>query len=186
MPVAAEARAGELAEQIRYHRERYYNDDEPEIADAEFDELVRELEHARSTQYPELDTARLARSARSARRVGATFAPVRHVARMLSLDNVFDRDELLAWHERIERDDHGSRALRGRAQARRPRDLAALRATARCVQAATRGDGEVGEDVTANVGTIGVDPAAARRGSAARARSRCAARSSCRSRRSRS
>src|SRR5258706_7681191 len=99
VPPDVAARAAELAAQIRYHRERYYNEDDPEISDGEFDELVRELE-ALVEAHPELDAG-----ATPLVEVGAppsaTFAPVRHIVRMLSLDNVFDRDELLAWSVRI-------------------------------------------------------------------------------------
>ena len=98
----------------------------PEISDAEFDELVRELK-ALEAQYPRARQRRLAPRKRSVAPLSATFAPVRHDVRMLSLDNAFDRDELLAWYARIERVDHRSGRVRRRAQARRPRDLAALR-----------------------------------------------------------
>jgi DNA ligase (NAD+) len=155
VPPDIDARAAELAAQIRYHRERYYNEDDPEISDGEFDELVRELE-ALVEEYPALDAG-----ATPLVEVGAppsaTFAPVRHVVRMLSLDNVFDRDELLAWYARIERviTDPvrfvGEPKLDGLA-------ISLLYDHGVLVQAATRGDGEVGEDVTANVQTITVIP----------------------------
>jgi DNA ligase (NAD+) len=149
------ARARELTAQIRYHRERYYNEDDPEIADAEFDELVRELE-AILAAHPEVHDAATPLAEVGAP-IGATFAPVRHVVRMLSLDNVFDRDELLAWYGRIEKAITdpvrfvGEPKLDGLA-------ISILYEEGRLVQAATRGDGEVGEDVTANVATIGVIP----------------------------
>jgi DNA ligase (NAD+) len=149
------ARAAELAEQIRYHRERYFRDDDPEISDAEFDELVRELADLEA-RFPEL------RSADSPlREVGAPlsrmFAPVQHVVPMLSLDNAFDRDELLAWYARIERTISdpvhfvGEPKLDGLA-------ISLLYESGSLVRAATRGDGETGEDVTANVQTIAVIP----------------------------
>ena len=101
IPPDVATRADELADQIRYHRERYYRDDEPEISDAEFDELVRELS-ALADEYPELD-----RGDTPLTEVGAppsaTFAPVRHIVPMLSLDNAFAREELAAWYARIER-----------------------------------------------------------------------------------
>jgi DNA ligase (NAD+) len=149
------ARASELAEQIRYHRERYFRDDDPEISDAQFDDLVRELEDLEA-RYPEL------RSADSPlREVGAPlsrmFAPVQHIVPMLSLDNAFDRHELLAWYARIERAISdpvhfvGEPKLDGLA-------ISLLYESGSLVRAATRGDGETGEDVTANVGTIAVIP----------------------------
>ena len=77
IPPDVATRADELAGQIRYHRERYYRDDEPEISDAEFDELVRELS-ALADRYPELE-----RGDTPLTEVGAppsaTFAPVRHI-----------------------------------------------------------------------------------------------------------
>jgi DNA ligase (NAD+) len=155
VPPAIARRADELATQIRYHRERYYRDDEPEISDAEFDALVRELqtlvdEHRgldpRDTPLEEVGAP-----------PSATFAPVRHVVAMLSLDNAFDRAELAAWHARIERvitdpvTFVGEPKLDGLA-------ISLLYEDGRLVRGATRGDGETGEDVTANVATIAAIP----------------------------
>src|SRR5262245_59878382 len=102
-PVPAEvvARAVELTGLIRHHRNRYYNLDDPEISDAEFDELVRELE-ALTQEHTGLDVDSIALREVGAP-VAATFTPVHHVVRMMSLDNVFDREELLAWYGRVER-----------------------------------------------------------------------------------
>ena len=89
--------------------------------------------------------------------LSSTFAPVRHDVRMFSLDNAFDRDELLAWHARVERviSDPvrfvGEPKLDGLA-------MSLLYEDGRLTRAATRGDGETGEDVTANVRTIGRIP----------------------------
>jgi DNA ligase (NAD+) len=154
-PPEVAARSVELSQLIRYHRERYYTDDEPEISDAEFDELVRELQGL-VDQYPALDTGDTPLEEIGAP-VSATFAPVRHVVRMLSLDNVFDRAELLAWYARIERAITdpvklvGEPKLDGLA-------ISLLYENGALVRAATRGDGEVGEDVTANVETISMIP----------------------------
>ncbi|HEX4527954.1 MAG TPA: NAD-dependent DNA ligase LigA, partial [Acidimicrobiia bacterium] len=155
IPSDVATRADELAAQIRYHRERYYRDDEPEISDAEFDELVRELS-ALADQYPELE-----RGDTPLTEVGAppsaTFAPVRHIVPMLSLDNAFAREELAAWYARIVRviTDPvvfvGEPKLDGLA-------VSLLYEDGRLARAATRGDGETGEDVTANVATIASIP----------------------------
>ncbi len=155
LPPDVAARAAELATQIRHHRERYYRDDEPEISDAEFDELVRELQ-ALAREHPELDT-----TDSPLEEVGAppsaTFAPVRHVVAMLSLDNAFAREELAAWYARIERvitdpvTFVGEPKLDGLA-------ISLLYEDGRLVRGATRGDGETGEDVTANVATIASIP----------------------------
>ncbi len=155
IPPDVATRADELADQIRYHRERYYRDDEPEVSDAEFDELVRELS-ALADEYPELE-----RGETPLTEVGAppstTFAPVRHIVPMLSLDNAFAREELTAWYARIERvitdpvEFVGEPKLDGLA-------VSLLYEGGRLVRAATRGDGETGEDVTANVATIASIP----------------------------
>ncbi len=149
------ARARELADQIRYHRERYFSDDAPEISDAEFDALVREREELEAA-HPELRTADS-----PLREVGAptsaTFAPVRHETRMFSLDNAFDRDELVAWYGRIERTIPGVVRFVGE-----PKldglAISLLYERGRLVRGATRGDGQTGEDVTANVATIAAIP----------------------------
>src|SRR3954449_11629521 len=155
VPPEAAARAGELAAQIRYHRERYYRDDEPEISDAEFDLLVRELQEL-ADEHPALDTADSPLEEVGAP-PSATFAPVRHIVPMLSLDNAFDLEELAAWYARIERvitdpvSFVGEPKLDGLA-------ISLLYEDGRLVRGATRGDGETGEDVTANVATIAAIP----------------------------
>jgi DNA ligase (NAD+) len=155
VPPEVAARASDLARQIRHHRERYYRDDEPEVSDAEFDELVRELQGL-ADEHPELDTADSPLEEVGAP-PSATFAPVRHVVAMLSLDNAFDREELAAWYARIERvitdpvTFVGEPKLDGLA-------ISLLYESGRLVRGATRGDGETGEDVTANVATIASIP----------------------------
>jgi DNA ligase (NAD+) len=155
VPPEVAARADELATQIRYHRERYYRDDEPEVSDAEFDALVRELQTL-AEAHPALDTADSPLEEVGAP-PSATFAPVRHVVPMLSLDNAFDREELAAWYARIERvitdpvTFVGEPKLDGLA-------ISLLYEDGRLVRGATRGDGETGEDVTANVTTISAIP----------------------------
>jgi len=146
-----EAQAAHLREQIRYHRERYYQDDAPEVSDAEFDELYRELEQLEE-QYPELVTPDS-----PTQQVGAaaasTFAEVEHVLPMLSLDNAFNLEDLLAWGKRLERLVADPIAfvcepkMDGLA-------ISLLYEGGRLTRAATRGNGFVGEDVTANVQTI--------------------------------
>lgn len=156
------ARASELAEQIRYHRERYFAEDAPEIADAEYDALVVELRkledaHPRLRANSPLDELGAPPSTQ--------FAPVRHRVRMMSLDNVFSLEELRAWGERVERLAAGATAVSSQATVEfvcEPKidGLAvSLRYEGgRLVQAATRGDGTTGEDVTANVLTIEAIP----------------------------
>ena len=168
---------------IRYHRERYFELDEPEISDGEFDELYRELERLEQ-RVPRARVARLAHPGGGRGGVDDVQRPVPHLQPMLSLDNAFGLDDLLAWGKRIERPITDPVTLRGRAQDGRPRDLAALRA--RPLRAG--GDARrrlVGEDVTANVAHHHDGPEAARGRRRARRVSRSAARCSCRCSRSR-
>jgi DNA ligase (NAD+) len=151
VPPELEARAKELRERVTYHRERYFVEDAPEISDAEFDELYRELEQLEA-EFPELITPDS-----PTQQVGAaaasTFAPVDHVIPMLSLDNAFTLEDLLAWGKRIERQISDPVAfvcepkMDGLA-------ISLLYERGQLVRAATRGNGFTGEDVTANVRTI--------------------------------
>jgi DNA ligase (NAD+) len=151
VPPEIETRVKELRELVRYHRERYYQDDAPEISDADFDELYRELERLEG-EFPELVTPDS-----PTQQVGAapatTFAEVEHVLPMLSLDNAFNLEDLLAWGKRIERQITDPVAfvcepkMDGLA-------VSLLYEDGELVRAATRGNGYVGEDVTPNVTTI--------------------------------
>jgi DNA ligase (NAD+) len=147
------ARAEELRDQIRYHNERYYELDEPEVSDAEYDELVRELVRIEA-DHPELVTPD---SPTQHPGGAATFSPVAHLLPMLSLDNAFDLSDLLAWGKRLERLVPepvvfvGEPKLDGLA-------ISLVYEGGRLVRAATRGDGVTGEDVTANVLTIAAVP----------------------------
>jgi DNA ligase (NAD+) len=149
-------RAAWLREAITRHDERYYAHDAPEISDAEYDDLKREL-IALEVAYPALVTLDS-----PTQRVGApvvtTFAPVTHAVPMMSLDNAMDRDELAQWGDRVAKGVAGARVryacelkIDGLAMSIRYENGV-------LVQAATRGDGKVGEDVTANVRTIVVLP----------------------------
>jgi DNA ligase (NAD+) len=145
-------RIEELRRLIRRHMDLYYGTDSPEISDAEFDALVRELSDL-ETEHPEFADVQSPAEA-----IGAasftTFDPVVHAVPMTSLDNAMDEDELRAWGERV------LKGLDGQS----PRYVCELKIDGlaisiryekgRLVQAATRGDGKVGEDVTANVATI--------------------------------
>ena len=150
-------RAAELRRQIAYHNERYHVLDSPEIADAEYDMLVRELIKLES-EHPELVSAESPTALVGAAPLSATFAPVVHRVPMTSLDNAMDEAELISWGDRVARALGDSRArfvcelkIDGLAMSVRYEH-------GKFVQAATRGDGRVGEDVTANVATIGALP----------------------------
>lgn len=162
----ARARAEQLRARIEHHDYRYHVLASPEIPDAAYDALVRELA-ALEQRYPELVTPDS-----PTQRVGAPpaalFAPVRHAQRLLSLDNAFDDGELDAWHTRV------VRALgRDPPLVCEPKidgvSVAVVYERGRYVRGATRGDGSVGEDVTANLRTIRALPARLR-GSAPPAR----------------
>jgi DNA ligase (NAD+) len=146
------ARSTELRELIRYHNERYHVLDAPEIPDADYDALVRELQ-ALEDEHPELraddSPTQLVGGAPS-----GAFAEVVHRVPMMSLDNVFDVDELRGWAERAER--RLGRPVPAFVCELKYDGLAiSLRyEDGELVQAATRGNGRVGEDVTANVRTI--------------------------------
>jgi DNA ligase (NAD+) len=156
VPRDAAARAAELRALLRHHDYRYHVLDDPEVSDAQYDALKRELA-ALEEVHPELVTPDS-----PTQRVGAPpaaqFAPVEHRERMFSLDNAMAEEELSAWAARVER------AL-GRAPAGyacEPKiDGLAVSLTyeaGRLVRGATRGDGATGEDITANLRAVPAIP----------------------------
>ena len=151
------ARVADLRKQIAYHNERYHTLDSPEIADADFDLLVRELLKL-ETEHPELVSPDSPTAKVGGAPLSATFAPVVHRVPMTSLDNAMDEAELTQWGDRVARGLSGAPAtfvcelkIDGLAMSLRYEN-------GKFVQAATRGDGRIGEDVTANVATIGSLP----------------------------
>jgi len=152
-PARARARHDELTRAIRDARYRYYVLSDPPMSDAAFDVAVRELE-AIEAAHPALVTP-----SSPSQQVGApidvAFAPLRHLEPMRSLDNAFDRAELEEWAARVRRglgDDAHIRYV-----CERKIDGVAIDLVYRdgvLVSAATRGDGVIGEDVTAQVMTI--------------------------------
>ncbi len=138
-------RIEELRAQIAKYRDAYYQENEPLVSDAEYDALERELAELEKSQIGEADDGLTTKVGGSASEL---FAPHRHLDRMMSLDNVFSTEEFQAWVERV-----GD----GPFLCEPKIDGLAISLTYRAgklVSAATRGDGEVGEDVTANVLTI--------------------------------
>ncbi len=153
-------RITELRETIRYHEERYYLHDAPEIPDAEFDALMRELQ-ALESAHPDLITPD-SPTQRVGGRLVDTFPTVTHRAPMLSLDNAYSEDELRAFDERVRRG-LGANGPEGAIEyvAELKIDGLSIALTyeaGRLVRGATRGDGERGEDVTSNVRTIRTIP----------------------------
>ena len=145
-------RIDELRTLVRYHNERYHALDEPEISDAEFDQLVRELRQL-ETDHPEFAVADSESDAVGAAAV-TTFDPVVHRVPMTSLDNAMDEQELRAWGERVAKG-LGDESVRFVCELKIDGLAISIRyENGMLVQAATRGDGKVGEDVTANVATI--------------------------------
>jgi DNA ligase (NAD+) len=147
-------RIDELRRLIRHHEERYYIESEPEISDAEFDALLRELQTL-ERDHPDLVTID-SPTQRVGGRTAEGFASVRHAEPMLSLDNAYNEDELRAFDERLRR---GLENFEGPVPyiAELKIDglsIALQYRNGRLVRAATRGDGTTGEDVTANVRTI--------------------------------
>jgi DNA ligase (NAD+) len=153
---SAGARAEQLREELAHHAYLYYALDAPEISDAAYDALMRELEEIEET-FPELVTGDS-----PTQRIGAppseAFAPVRHASRMYSLDNALGFDELDAWLERIERE-LGTREHAFVCELKI--DGASIALTYEdglFVRGATRGDGTTGEDVTANLRAVKAIP----------------------------
>ena len=96
----AKRRVEELREQINHHDYRYYVLDEPEVSDAEYDELMREL-RGLEEEFPELITPD-SPTQRVSGQAADLFAPAPHLAPMLSLDNAFSWEELNAWGKRVD------------------------------------------------------------------------------------
>jgi DNA ligase (NAD+) len=164
------SRIAELRALVRYHEERYYLHNDPEISDDEFDRLLHELE-ALEAANPDLVTAD-SPTQRVAGRPTAGFPTVDHLVPMLSLDNAYNEDELRAFDERVRRavglDQVGYVAelkIDGLSIALTYEDGALVRG-------ATRGDGVRGDEVTANVRTIRAIPLRLRNASAGRMEAR--------------
>lgn len=148
----AEKRISELRKIIEYHNQRYYQQDAPEISDAEYDNLMRELQELEAL-YPDEHL-----SSSPSQRIGAAplakFAPFSHPQPMLSLANAFSVQEILDFDARIKKlskqdsiDYVSEPKLDGLA-------VNLIYEDGRLSSGATRGDGQTGEDVTQNLKTI--------------------------------
>lgn len=160
-PSGSRKRAAELRKVLEYHNHRYYVLDEPDISDPEYDDLLREL-IALEEANPELRTPDS-----PTQRVGAKplekFGQVEHLQPMLSLANARNEDELAAWEKRV----RNLLERQGIADAEieyvtEPKvdglAISLVYENGVLVRGATRGDGEIGEDVTQNLKTIGAIP----------------------------
>ena len=157
MTADAAARAAELRAQIAQHDYRYYVLDDPQVPDAEYDRLMRELRSLEAAD-PALITPDSPTQRVSGTPAGA-FGEIVHQVPMLSLDNAFSEEELRAFDRRI----HERLGVTGDLDYVAEPKLDGLAVTViyrdgRLAQAATRGDGVTGEDVTANVRTIRAVP----------------------------
>ena len=157
-PADAAREAEQLRKDLNHHIYRYYALDDPVISDAEYDEKYHELVRLEE-RYPELVT-----TDSPTQRIGpppsAGFRPVQHRGKMLSLDNAFSEDDLRSFSERVVKGLDGSAGnvdyvcelkMDGIA-------VALLYENGLLTQGATRGDGEVGEDITSNLRTIPAVP----------------------------
>lgn len=152
VPVEALERHAEVSELVEEANWRYYVLDAPTVSDAQYDAWMRELrrleEENPGLRTPDSPTQKVGAP------ISSDFAPVAHLQRMESLDNAFNAEELAAWQARTERLAERDPApylcelkVDGLA-------IALIYEKGRLVRAATRGDGRVGDDVTANVRTI--------------------------------
>src|SRR2546430_16405012 len=148
----AAQRIAELRERIHHHDYLYYVEARPEIADAEYDRLMRELRELEA-RFPDLvtDDSPTQRVAGAATDV---FKPVEHQVAMLSLDNATTADDLREFEARISRALPGARFTYVCEPKIDGLGVALVYEAGRFVRGATRGDGRTGEDITANLRTI--------------------------------
>jgi len=154
--VSDAARIDELRAELRHHLHLYHVLDAPEISDVEYDELFRELQ-ALEAANPDLVTDD-SPTQRIGQPASELFAPVKHRERMFSLDNGESSDDLDAWEARLERQ-LGAKPSGYVCELKI--DGLAVSLTyedGKLVRGATRGDGEIGEDITANVRAIQAIP----------------------------
>ena len=151
-------RINQLRQEIRYHEERYYIHNAPDISDDEFDRLLHELERLEA-EHPDLVTPD-SPTQRVAGRPTENFPSVEHIAPMLSLDNAYNEEELRAFDERVRRGlGRGDAPVAYVAELKIDGlSIALTYEDGRLVCGATRGDGVRGEDVTPNVRTIRAIP----------------------------
>jgi DNA ligase (NAD+) len=146
------ARIKDLRDEIKYHEKKYYVDNEPQISDYEFDQLVKELGRLEG-RFPELVTPES-----PTRRVGEKpdegFPSVRHKLPMLSMDNVYSVGELEEFEQRVRKLLPGQQIEYVAELKIDGLGISILYRGGKYVQAVTRGDGVQGDDVTANVKTI--------------------------------
>ena len=157
VPREARDRAAQLRAAIEHHNYRYYALDDPEVSDAEYDRLLRELQ-ALEERFPEL-VDRFSPTQRVGAAPVAEFGEVEHRVAMLSLENAFSEDEVLDFDRRVRERMAGTEVVDYTAEPKL--DGLAVSLTyegGEFVQGATRGDGMTGEEVTANLRAIRAVP----------------------------
>ncbi len=162
IPPDVQKRVNELHKLLHYHNYRYYVLDDPEISDSEYDRLMRELQDIEA-QYPKARTPDS-----PTQRVGAppldSFEEVKHLVPMLSLSNAFTDEEVIAFEKRLldRLNKNRDKPLSTLEFACEPKldglAVSLLYENGLLIQAATRGDGETGENITENVRTIRTVP----------------------------
>lgn len=150
----AKQRAEELIRLLRYHNERYYNDDAPEITDYEYDMLNREL-RAIEAEFPQLSSAD-SPTKKVGGSAGKHFAPVKHRVKMESLLDAFSFEEVYSFDQKVQA------AVSNSVYSVEPKidglSVSLEYENGSFVRGSTRGNGETGEDVTANLMTINSIP----------------------------
>lgn len=163
MRESPEQRIHKLRDLVAHHQRRYHELDAPEISDEAYDALVREL-RALESEHPELATPEPSPSLRVGGAPLEEFEKVRHELRQWSFDNIFSHDELLAWRERLERHLERESTLQpSRFSYCLEHKIDGLKVVltykkGEFVLGATRGNGEVGENITQNLRTIATIP----------------------------
>ena len=157
MSNAVAKKINQLRAELNEHNYRYYILDDPIVSDAEYDRLLRELQ-ALEAEHPELITPDS-----PTQRVGAlplkSFAEVKHDVPMLSLDNAFNDEEVIAFEQRIKDRLHSEAIIEFACEPKLDGlAVSLLYENGVLVRAATRGDGFTGEDITSNIRTIPTVP----------------------------
>ena len=141
-----------LKKQINYHNNLYYNLDNPVLSDTQYDELYKRLKDLEDA-YPQFRTKN-SPTQRVGGKASKSFAEVKHAVPMLSLDNSYSAQDIRAWHERTAKTlqkTHFEMVLEAKIDGV---SCSLTYEDGRLIQAASRGDGKIGEDITANVCTI--------------------------------
>ncbi len=142
----------QLRQLISFHNDLYYNQDNPSLSDTQYDELYHRLEELEK-EYPQYASA-TSPTQHVGGKASRAFAPVTHAVPMMSLDNSYSADDIRSWHERAVKllgRENFEMVVEGKIDGV---SCSLTYQNGRLIQAASRGDGKTGEDITANVLTI--------------------------------